>query len=219
MTVLLLNGEQRMGLSNQIPSSRLIQPGVVSSAATRPASPFTGQCIFQKDTDQLLVWSGTAWVCTSSLAGLQIDSSGRVTTPLRPAFRYQGFTINATGMQGGDAPLNVGSHLTIGSGATYSKFTVPIAGLYIIGASVLVDQTGGRVEMVLLKNGATTIDGRNYYAFNEYSNVSNGYSNANGSFPFYFNAGEEISMNLASGATYTGDLARGDRAFFGYLVG
>jgi hypothetical protein len=190
-----------MGITQQIGASSLIKPGVIDNTAARPASPFEGQVIFQKDTDQILVWSGAAWVCTSSLAGLQIDSSGRVTTPLRPSFRYQGFTINGTGMQGGDAPLNVGSHLTIGSGATYSKFTVPIAGLYIIGASVLVDQTGGRVEMVLLKNGSTTIDGRNFYAFNEYSNVSNGYSTANGSFPFYFNAGEEKSMSLASGAT------------------
>ena len=208
-----------MGITQQIGASSLIRPGVVDNTAARPASPYEGQVIFQKDTDQILVWSGTAWVCTSSLSGLQIDSSGRVTTPLRPAFRYQGFTIDATGMQGGSAPLNVGSHLTIGSGATYSKFTVPIDGLYIIGASVLVDQTGGRVEMALLKNGNTTIDGRNYYAFNQYANVTNGYSSANGSFPFYFNAGEEISMNLASGTTYTGDLARGDRAFFGYLVG
>lgn len=51
-----------MGLSNQIPSSRLIQPGVVENTADRPASPYEGQCIFQKDTDQLLVWNGTSWV-------------------------------------------------------------------------------------------------------------------------------------------------------------
>lgn len=56
-----------MPISNQIPSSRLIQPGVVDSAATRPASPFEGQCIFQKDTDQVLFWSGTAWVETASM--------------------------------------------------------------------------------------------------------------------------------------------------------
>jgi hypothetical protein len=58
-----------MGLSNQIPSSRLIQPGVVSSASTRPASPFTGQCIFQTDTNQLLVWNGTAWVVIGNATG------------------------------------------------------------------------------------------------------------------------------------------------------
>jgi hypothetical protein len=52
-----------MGLSNQIASSRLIQPGVVDNAASRPASPFEGQCIFQKDTDQFLIYNGNAWVC------------------------------------------------------------------------------------------------------------------------------------------------------------
>ena len=50
-----------MGLSNYLPSSRLIQPGVCTSS-TRPASPFEGQCIFETDTDRLLVWNGTAWV-------------------------------------------------------------------------------------------------------------------------------------------------------------
>jgi hypothetical protein len=39
-----------------------LKPGVVDNAAARPSSPFEGQMIFQKDTDQLLVWNGTAWV-------------------------------------------------------------------------------------------------------------------------------------------------------------
>lgn len=50
-----------MPISNQIPSSRLIQPGVVDSAATRPASPFEGQAIYQKDTDEVLYYNGTSW--------------------------------------------------------------------------------------------------------------------------------------------------------------
>ena len=45
-----------------------LKPGVVDSTATRPASPFEGQVIFQKDTDQLLVWNGTAWVIPNSPA-------------------------------------------------------------------------------------------------------------------------------------------------------
>jgi hypothetical protein len=57
-----------MGITNQVPSSRLIQPGVIDNSAARPASPFEGQCIFQKDTDQLLVWNGTAWVIPNSPA-------------------------------------------------------------------------------------------------------------------------------------------------------
>jgi hypothetical protein len=73
-----------MGLSNQIPSSRLIQPGVIENAASRPASPFEGQCIFQKDTDQLLVWNGTAWVIpnqtTTNPEGLELIKTQTVGT-------------------------------------------------------------------------------------------------------------------------------------------
>ena len=45
-----------------------LKPGVVDSTATRPSSPFEGQMIFQKDTDQLLVWNGSAWVIPNSPA-------------------------------------------------------------------------------------------------------------------------------------------------------
>lgn len=56
-----------MGLSNYLPSSRLIQPGVCTSTS-RPASPFEGQCIFETDTDRLLVWNGSAWVIPNAPA-------------------------------------------------------------------------------------------------------------------------------------------------------
>ena len=51
-----------MGITQQIGASSLIKPGVIDNTAARPASPYEGQVIFQKDTDQLLVWNGTAWV-------------------------------------------------------------------------------------------------------------------------------------------------------------
>ena len=55
-----------MGITQQIGASSLIKPGVVDNTAARPASPYEGQVIFQKDTDQLLVWNGTAWRILSS---------------------------------------------------------------------------------------------------------------------------------------------------------
>ena len=68
-----------MGITNQLPSSRLAQPGVIDNAAARPAAPYEGTLIFQKDTDQLLVWNGTAWVIPNSPAqnptGLEFVSS------------------------------------------------------------------------------------------------------------------------------------------------
>jgi len=50
-----------MPITNYLPSSRLIQPGVCTSS-TRPASPFEGQVIYETNTRQTLVWQGTAWV-------------------------------------------------------------------------------------------------------------------------------------------------------------
>ena len=57
-----------MGISNTIPPSRLIQPGVVANTAARPTSPFTGQAIYQVDTNQMLIWNGTAWVIPNTPA-------------------------------------------------------------------------------------------------------------------------------------------------------
>ena len=61
-----------------------LKPGVVDNTAARPAAPFEGQMIFQKDTDQLLVWNGTAWVIPNSPAqnptGLEFISKTVITT-------------------------------------------------------------------------------------------------------------------------------------------
>jgi hypothetical protein len=50
-----------MGISQQIGASSLIKAGVIDNTANRPASPYEGQVIYQKDTDAVLVWNGTAW--------------------------------------------------------------------------------------------------------------------------------------------------------------
>jgi len=73
-----------MGITQQIGASSLIQPGVIDNAAARPASPFEGQTIFQKDTDQLLVWNGTAWVIpnqtTTNPNGLELIKTDTITS-------------------------------------------------------------------------------------------------------------------------------------------
>jgi hypothetical protein len=51
-----------MGITQNTGASSLIRPGVIDNTAARPASPFEGQMVYQKDTDETLVWSGTAWV-------------------------------------------------------------------------------------------------------------------------------------------------------------
>jgi hypothetical protein len=50
-----------MGISQQIGASSLIKPGVIDNTAARPASPYEGQVIYQKDTDEILAYNGTSW--------------------------------------------------------------------------------------------------------------------------------------------------------------
>ena len=70
-----------MPITNYLPSSRLIQPGVCTSS-TRPASPFEGQAIFETDTDRMLIWNGTTWVIPNAPAqnptGLELAKSQTV---------------------------------------------------------------------------------------------------------------------------------------------
>jgi hypothetical protein len=63
-----------MPLSSVLGAQSLVRPGVCTSS-TRPASPFEGQVIYETDTNQVLVYSGTAWVMIGDVdtpPGLQL---------------------------------------------------------------------------------------------------------------------------------------------------
>lgn len=53
-----------MPLSTVLGAQSLIKPGVCTTA-TRPASPYTGQAIYDTTVSQTLVWNGSAWVVQS----------------------------------------------------------------------------------------------------------------------------------------------------------
>ena len=102
-----------MPLSTVLGAQSLVQPAVCTTA-TRPASPYTGQAIYDTTISALLIWNGTAWTGTG---GLQL-----VTT--------------ATCSSGGTA---VGGVVTIGSAvssvtvatafsATYDNYYIKISG-------------------------------------------------------------------------------------------
>jgi hypothetical protein len=59
-----------MGITQQIGASSLIKSGVCTNA-TRPASPYEGQVIYETDTDKVFVYNGTAWkqIPTAATAG------------------------------------------------------------------------------------------------------------------------------------------------------
>jgi hypothetical protein len=132
-----------------------------------------------------------------------------------PAFRYHGFSLTSAGMQGGTAPLNQGGYLTIGSGGTYSRFTAPVNGVYVIGFSCLIEISTGRTELEIRKNGSGTIDGYTQYSANE---DAGNYSTAENQFLLYLNASDYITLHQMLGTLHA-NLSRGDRQFYGYLVG
>ena len=80
-----------MGITQNTGASSLIKPGVIDNTDARPASPYEGQVIFQKDTDQLLVWNGTAWVVFSDAI------NPRAVTAIIPTAQ-SGCTVNNSGL-------------------------------------------------------------------------------------------------------------------------
>lgn len=71
-----------MPVTNYLPSSRLIQPGVCTSS-TRPASPYEGMVIYETDTNKTYVYNGSSWVmqiAADSPPGLELVKTQTVGT-------------------------------------------------------------------------------------------------------------------------------------------
>lgn len=62
-----------MGLKMAVPNS-LARPGVCTSL-TRPVNPFEGQVIYETDTNDTLVWTGSAWL---NLHFASFDAKGNI---------------------------------------------------------------------------------------------------------------------------------------------
>ena len=136
-----------MGITQQIGASSLIRPGVIDNTAARPASPFEGQVIFQKDTDQLLVWNGTVWVIPNS-----------------PAQNPMGLELIKTQTIG----TTVGSvTVTSAFSATYDNYRVMISG---------VTANAGDVWVRLTYAGQTFSPHAFWQVYNSYNTGSAGVS-------------------------------------------
>ena len=68
-----------MPLSTVLGAQSLVQPAVCTTA-TRPASPYTGQAIYDTTTATQLIWNGTAWVGTGAVTLLETLSPSAAST-------------------------------------------------------------------------------------------------------------------------------------------
>lgn len=124
-----------MPLSTVLGAQSLIQPAVCTTA-TRPASPYTGQAIYDTTISALLIWSGTAWTGTG---GLQL-----ITT--------------ATCSSGGTA---VGGVVTIGSAVSSVTVSTAFSATYDAYKIVVTGGAGSTNQALGLTLGSTSTG---YYA-------------------------------------------------------
>lgn len=138
-----------MPVTNYLPSSRLIQPGVCTSS-TRPASPFEGMAIFETDTDRMLIWNGSTWVVPNAPAqnptGLELITACTVSSV------------------GGTAATASNGIITIGAGNTSITVSNAFSSDYRIYRLVF-EWRGSAQATTLLQMGTTAA---NYYGSQYY---------------------------------------------------
>jgi hypothetical protein len=134
-----------MPISNYLPNSRISQSGVVPNEAGRPASPYTGQVIYQLDTLRTLVWNGTAWVDlstgTTNQPGLELVKTQTVGSAVSSVTVSDVFSANFVSYKivysGGTSSANTDYAIRLGASTT-AYYGVMIYG--IVGGSTLFAQ-------------------------------------------------------------------------------
>jgi hypothetical protein len=120
----------------------------VCLSTTRPASPYTGQTIYETDTDRPMVWDGAAW----KHLGLKYDP---------PACRVYNnaniATVNATDKL---LTFNTESYDPLGMHdlvTNTSRITIAVAGLYVVtGAAQFAGNATGFRQLGLIVNNFAT---------------------------------------------------------------
>lgn len=174
-----------MGITQQIGASSLIKPGVIDNTAARPASPYEGQVIFQKDTDQLLVWNGTAWVIPNSPAqnpdGLELIKTCTVTSV------------------GGTAATASGGVVTIGAGNTSVTVNDAFSANYDNYKIVVSGGTSSAQCALKFELGGSTGSYYGTYLYANYTNTTPLAASMNNLSSFIYAGGANfnvINMNL-----------------------
>jgi len=146
--------------SSQISSADLVLPKTVtigSAVAEDTKLVFDGNAQdyhvgLDDSADKLTVGVGSALGTNTAMT---IDSSGRILTPLRPAFQARGNNeayVTTNPVPFPTAEVNIGSCY---NASTY-KFTAPIAGVYYFYAYVFSKNTAGEYNNIQFsKNDAT----------------------------------------------------------------
>tara|TARA_B100000886_G_C20230354_1_gene410275 strand:+ start:151 stop:672 length:522 start_codon:yes stop_codon:yes gene_type:complete len=167
---------------------------------------------------------GTIQDHANSNTAMTIDSSGRILTPARPAFRAEKRASNQT-VTSGVTALVTFEHEAFDIGSDYdtstSRFTAPIAGIYHFNAIVRAVANNGTMDYVamkLYKNGSLYAD---MFQMQTASNQM-GNSHIGGSATVQLVATDYVSIHASISGTspVVHSHATGQRTWFsGHLIG
>jgi hypothetical protein len=166
-----------MGITQQIGASSIIKPGVIDNTAARPASPYEGQMVYEKDTDMLAIWNGTAWryiASTTATSGSVLQVQSTTLTTIFSATIAPGASADITGLSVSITPKSTSSKV-----------------LVMVNMHGMVDVSGSYRPYFAaqLKRGATLVGGGTVAGSRTSINASGGYTpapdlNANISFSY-----------------------------------
>ncbi len=160
---------------------------------------------------------------TNSNTAMSIDTSGRVTTPTRPAFHARlSSSSGATGVQGNlvfnEEDFDIGSNYDTSNG----RFTAPIAGIYYFSFDALVCNSSGNAlpannytRVRFLKNGSSG-------SFSQFSYNYTGttqYNTINRIDCIQLSASDYIQVEVSQNYVYTDASGNFDPIFQGFLIG
>ena len=104
----------------------------VCTSSTRPASPFEGQMVYETDTDTLLVYNGSAWVCITPKSG-HTDTQENTTSATFVSLTNDPSVSIQTGTK---ALVTIAvRHILIGGGAGYCTTSYVVSGATTLAAS------------------------------------------------------------------------------------
>ena len=97
-----------------------LKPGVCTST-TRPASPYTGQMIYQTDTGSISVWNGSSWNGISKMRKVtRFTASGTFTPPTGVTYAIAHIIGGGGGIGGDSGPTGGTSSVAFASGTVSS---------------------------------------------------------------------------------------------------